>query len=99
MASAFMILGSICILLLLQYVRMILTIRSLCMQLKEIECGSHIKLGLQSRQRDILALGRQLNDLEHQWFKSQMQYEKAEKNLKQTITSLAHDIRTGMYGP
>ena len=70
MASAFMILGSICILLLLQYVRMILTIRSLCMQLKEIECGSHIKLGLQSRQRDILALGRQLNDLEHHGLKA-----------------------------
>lgn len=100
MAAVFIIMGSICILLLLllQHIRTILAIRSLCAQLKEIERGSHMELCVQSRQRDILALGRQLNDLEHQWFKSQMQYEKAEKNLKQNITSLAHDIRTPLTG-
>ncbi len=98
MAAAFVVLGSICILLLLQYIRTILTIRFLCMQLKEIECGSHMELGLQSRQKDILALGRQLNDLQLKWFQSQMQYEKAEKKLKQNITCLAHDIRTPLTG-
>lgn len=46
----------------------------------------------------MLSLCRQLNRLRQQWFRNQKQYEKVEKQLKQNITSLAHDIRTPLSG-
>lgn len=98
MAVALVIIGCMCILLLIRYIRSILSIRSLCMQLEELGRGSNMELGVQSRQRDILVLGRQLNDLRRQWFQSRRQYEKAEKSLKQNIISMAHDIRTPLTG-
>ncbi len=98
MTAALVILGCVCVLLLIQYVRNILAIRFLYKQLEEIERGSHMELGVGSRQRDVLALCRKLNLLQRQWFESKMQYEKAEKQLKQNITSLAHDIRTPLTG-
>lgn len=98
MTVALVILGCMCILLLMRYIRIIMSIRSLRMQLEELGRGSNMDLGVLSRQKDILALGRQLNDLKRQWFQSRMQYEKAEKNLKQNIVSMAHDIRTPLTG-
>lgn len=98
MAAALVILVCVCVVLMVQYIRSILVIRSLNMQLEEIERGSHMELGAGSRQKDVLALCRRLNRLQRRWFQMQRQYEKAEKQLKQNITSLAHDIRTPLTG-
>lgn len=98
MVVVLVIVCCLCGLLAVQYLRSILTIRSLHMQLEELERGSHMELGVQSRQKDVLALCRKLNQLQQRWFWNQMQYEKAEKQLKQNITGLAHDIRTPLTG-
>ena len=88
------VLIGVCIILAIQYIRSILAIRSLRRQLEEIERGSHMEIGAGCRQREVLALCGQLNRLRQYWFQNHRQYEKAEKQLKQNITGLAHDIRT-----
>ncbi len=98
MAVVLVILGVFCVWLLIRYINMILAVRSLHMQLNELERGSHMDLGVTGRQRDVRALGRKLNQLKKRWSKDQMQYEKAEKKLKQNIAGLAHDIRTPLTG-
>ena len=98
MAVALIILSVVSGWLLVQHIRSILELRSLYRQLQELEQGSHMELGVQSRQRDILALCRKLNQLQKVHHQEQMQYERAEKQLKQNITGLAHDIRTPLTG-
>lgn len=98
MAAALTVTAALCVLLLVQHIRWILQMRSLYRQLEEIERGSYMELGVQSRQRDVLALCRQLNRLQKSRFQKQIQYEKAERQLKQNITGLAHDIRTPLTG-
>lgn len=98
MAIALVILGIVCGVLLAQHIRSILEVRSLGRQLEELERGSHMELGLQSRQKDMQALCRTLNRLQRLHHQRQMQYERAEKQLKQNITALAHDIRTPLTG-
>lgn len=98
MIVALAILGMVCGWLLLQYIRNVLEIQSLCRQLEELEQGSHIELGVQSRRRDILTLCRKLNRLQKFHHQEQIQYERAERQLKQNITGLAHDIRTPLTG-
>ncbi len=98
MAIALVILGVVCGWLLVQHIRNILELRSLNRQLEELERGSHMELGVQSRQRDMLALCRKLNRLQKIHHQEQIQYERAEKQLKQNITGLAHDIRTPLTG-
>ena len=98
MAAALVILSVVSGWLLVQHIRSILELRSLYRQLQELEQGSHMELGVQSRQRDILALCRKLNQLQKVHHQEQMQYERAEKQLKQNITGLAHDIRTPLTG-
>ena len=90
--------GVVSIILGVQYIRSILAIRSLCRQLDEIGRGSHMEIGTEYRQRDMLALCRRLDQLRQQWILSQRQYEKDEKQLKRNIASLAHDIRTPLTG-
>ncbi len=92
------VLIGVCIILAIQYIRSILAIRSLRRQLEEIERGSHMEIGAGCRQREVLALCGQLNRLRQYWFQNHRQYEKAEKQLKQNITGLAHDIRTPLTG-
>ena len=98
MAVVMAILICICVLLAVQYIRGILAVRSLHMQLEEIGRGSRMELGAQSRQKDILALCRTLNQLSRLRLAKEIQYEKAERQLKQNVTSLAHDIRTPLTG-
>ncbi|MDE6517653.1 MAG: HAMP domain-containing histidine kinase [Acetatifactor sp.] len=98
MAVALAILGVVCGWLLVQYIRGILEIRSLSGQLEELERGSHMELGVQSGQKDMLELCRRLNRLQKSHHQEQIQFERAEKQLKQNITSLAHDIRTPLTG-
>lgn len=87
-----------CIFLLIQYIHNIMDIRFLYQQLEELERGSHIELTTQSRQKHILTLCKKLNQLKKLYYQDQIRYEKAEKQLKQNITSLAHDIRTPLTG-
>ena len=98
MVIVLVVLIGICMLLTMQYARSILAVRSLRRQLEEIGRGSHMEISVECRQREMLSLCRQLNRLRQHWFLSQRQYEKAEKKLKQNITSLAHDIRTPLTG-
>lgn len=88
----------VCLVLGVLYIRLCLDIRSLAGQLGEIERGSHIELAVNSRQRCLLALCRQLNQVLTVRDRSYIQYKKAQRQLKQNITSLAHDIRTPLTG-
>jgi len=80
------------------YVRLCQDIRSLSGQLEEIGRGSHMELTAGSRRRELLKLCRRLNQVLASRDAQQMQYERAEKQMKQNITSLAHDIRTPLTG-
>ena len=62
-------------------------LKSLYRQLEEVAAGSHIELTLNSRCKPLQARDRDY-----------LQYDQAEKRLKQDITSLAHDIRTPLTG-
>ena len=98
MAVGLVIFVCLCGWLSVQHVRGILQIRSLCRQLEEIRQGSHMELGIASRQKEMLSLCRILNQLLRQQGREHRQYMQAEKQLKQNITSLAHDIRTPLTG-
>lgn len=87
-----------CIYLLIQQARSMIEIRSLCRQLEEIERGSHMELGILSRQRHMAQLCRKLNKIQNMQHQKLLQHEKAERHLMQNITSLAHDIRTPLTG-
>ncbi len=80
------------------YIRICLNIASLAEQLQEIERGSHMELAVQSRQRPLLKLCRELNRTLASREADYRRYEKGERQLKQNITSLAHDIRTPLTG-
>lgn len=73
-------------------------LRSLNGQLAEIAEGSHIELTAEGRGREMLALCRILNRILEEKDRNYIQYEKAEKLLKQNIAGLAHDIRTPLTG-
>lgn len=80
------------------YVRLRLEIRSLCLQLKEMEQGSHMELAVQSRQKGLLDLCRTMNGVLASRDRTYVQYEASQKQMRQNITSLAHDIRTPLTG-
>lgn len=88
----------LCIVLAISYIRVWSDIRTLTMQLEEIERGSHIELAVNSRGKALLTLCRILNRVLIQKDRSYTQYEKSQKRLKQNITGLAHDIRTPLTG-
>ena len=73
-------------------------LKSLYRQLEEVAAGSHIELTLNSRCKPLLALCRMLNHVLQARDRDYLQYDQAEKRLKQDITSLAHDIRTPLTG-
>ena len=80
------------------YVRLRMDIHNLSAQLAEIHRGSHMELSTNSRQKPLLALCRNLNQVLAARDRAHMRYEKAQKQLNQNITSLAHDIRTPLTG-
>ncbi len=73
-------------------------LRSLYLQLKQIQDGSHIELAMSTRQRRFAAVCGLLNDIFASRDADRIQYEKSERELKQNITGLAHDIRTPLTG-
>lgn len=98
MTVILVILTGLCGWLLAGRIRSIYEVRSLCRQLEEVQRGSHMELGVQGRQSHMLALCRKINELLRQQHQTQLQYEKTQRQLKQNITSLAHDIRTPLTG-
>lgn len=97
--SVLLILSALaCVLLTIAFARLCADIRSLCRQLEEIRHGSHMELTVGTRQKSLLALCRSLNHILAVRNQSRIQYERAEKQLKQNITNLAHDIRTPLTG-
>ena len=87
-----------CLLLLVLLLRLYAAIRFVCRQLETIQEGSHIQLTVTTRQRPLLTLCRILNRILSSRDRTQIQYEQAQKQLKQNITNLAHDIRTPLTG-
>lgn len=80
------------------YIRSRMELRSLYRQLQEIEDGSQLELAVNSRQRIMLALCQKLNSILTDKDRRHIQYERAEKRLKQNVAGLAHDIRTPLTG-
>lgn len=87
-----------CICLCFFYIRLRMEICSLTAQLEEIRRGSHMELTVNSRLKPLLTLCNRLNQVLAVKDANHIQYEKAEKLLKQNITGLAHDIRTPLTG-
>lgn len=87
-----------CLLLLVLLLQLYAAIRFVCRQLETIQEGSHIQLTVTTRQRPLLTLCRILNRILSSRDRNQIQYEQAQKQLKQNITNLAHDIRTPLTG-
>lgn len=79
------------ILTLLHYRREIVR---LTRQLDVIEEGSGIDLSASVRSKEFIALYQRLETLLHSFRTSRFQYERAQKQLKKTISNIAHDIRT-----
>lgn len=92
------LLSIICALALFFLARLAADLRSICRQLEEIGRGSHIELTVTTRQKSLLTLCRSLNRILADRDQGHILYERAEKQLKQNITNLAHDIRTPLTG-
>lgn len=80
------------------YVRLRVDLRFLSEQLREIERGSHMELAVNSAQRPLSAFCNALNRVLIRKDRAYLQYERAQKQLKQNISGLAHDIRTPLTG-
>lgn len=87
-----------CLFLGISLARLCMDIRALCGQLEEIDRGSHIELTTATRWKSVLALCRNLNRILSARDQEQIRYARAEKQLKQNVTNLAHDIRTPLTG-
>ncbi|MCI9335923.1 MAG: HAMP domain-containing histidine kinase [Lachnospiraceae bacterium] len=91
-------LSALCIYLSFICVRSRKELHSLCRQLEEVSEGSHIELTVNSRRKPVLELCRMLNRVLRIRDALHLRYERDERQLKQNITSLAHDIRTPLTG-
>lgn len=98
MGILLILLCAACICLGWLWIRLRMDICCLDRQLDEIGRGSHIELAVNSRQKSLLALCRKLNQVLSSRDADHIRHEKSEKQLKQNITSLAHDIRTPLTG-
>lgn len=63
-------------------------------QLDVIEDGSQIELSASVRSKEFMALYQKLETLLGTFRASRFQYERSQKQLKKTISNIAHDIRT-----
>lgn len=96
------ILGVIVFLLLIVLILRLLyqqrELKHLYLQLEHISQGSHMELTALGRDRAYLKLYRRLNLLITAVHEREAGTRRAEKRLKQTITNIAHDIRTPLTG-
>lgn len=88
----------ICLTAILLYLRLRWDICFLYNQLGEIADGSHMELTVNSRQKALLALCGRLNQVLASKDQSHIRYLRSQRQLKQNITHLAHDIRTPLTG-
>ncbi len=86
--------AAIAVFLLIRCIRYRLEIRSVCRQLDELAQGSHMELFVTRKDKSFLELCRKLNLVMKLNRQKEIQYDKAQKRLKQNISALAHDIRT-----
>lgn len=84
----------IIIFLLLTLLRYRLEITRLTDQLDVIENGSQIELTSGLRTKEVIALYKRLETLLHSFRQNRLQNERSQTQLKQTISNIAHDIRT-----
>ena len=73
-------------------------VRGLAQQLKDLEPGSNQRLTCSVRDRNILSLCRLVNTYIDSHQELVLQAHEAEKELKYTIASVSHDIRTPLTG-
>lgn len=73
-------------------------VRGLAQQLKDLEPGSNQRLTCSVRDRNLLSLCRLVNTYIDSQQKLVLQAQEAEKELKYTIASVSHDIRTPLTG-
>ena len=73
-------------------------VRGLSQQLKNLEPGSNQRLTCSVRDRNILSLCRLVNTYIDSHQELVLQAHEAEKELKYTIASVSHDIRTPLTG-
>ena len=73
-------------------------VRGLSEQLKDLESGSNQRLTCSVRDRNILSLCRLVNTYIDSQQKLVLQAREAEEELKYTIASVSHDIRTPLTG-
>lgn len=73
-------------------------VRGLAQQLKDLEPGSNQRLTCSVRDRNILSLCRLVNTYIGSQQKLVLQAREAEEELKYTIASVSHDIRTPLTG-
>lgn len=71
-----------------------LEVRHLCDQLEQIERGSRMDMTTNIRSKDFLHLYAKLDALFHSFYEKEQTYSQSETQLKQTISNIAHDIRT-----
>lgn len=84
----------LCLALLISLIALIRDIKYLAKQLEQIEQGSLIELTSLTRSKSILTLYRKLNQILDSFHKREIENLRSQKQLKQTISSIAHDIRT-----
>ena len=73
-------------------------VRELSRQLKDLEPGSNQRLTCSVRDRNFLSLCRMVNTYIDSQQKLVLQAKEAEEELKYTIASVSHDIRTPLTG-
>lgn len=86
--------GLACLLLAIQLWRYRLELRNIRRQLELVRNGSHIEVGTGVRNKEFLALCRELNEVVDGIHEKEISCRSSQLRLKQTISSIAHDIRT-----
>lgn len=69
-------------------------VKHLSDQLEQLNAGSHMELSSKTRNPRFIALYTMLNRLMADTQKKELHYTRSQNRLKQTISSIAHDIRT-----
>lgn len=80
--------------LLIRCIRYKMELKSICRQLDELARGSHMEIFINRKDRTFSEFCRKLNQVMELNRQKELQYDKAQKKLKQNISALAHDIRT-----
>lgn len=89
--AALLIVIAILSFLIILYIR---EVRHLHQQLDQLEAGSHMELTSHTRNRGFLRIYTKLNHIFDMVKSDELKYSRAQTELKQTVSHIAHDIRT-----